>query len=359
MHVGLSLSFQNIDGRGDQEVWAAEVGLAERAAELGFDGVWATEHHFSDYEITPEPVQFLTYMAARHPTIKLGTMVVVLPWHDPVRVAEQVSVLDTLSGGRVILGLGRGISKLEFDGFRIPMEESRERFIEAAEIVLSALETGVIRFEGKHYQIPERRLRPAPLASFRARSYAAALSPESYAIMARLRLGMLIIAIRSWEVVGEEMAGYRETFAELNGEEPPAPLANAFVVCDADEGRARELAQQYMANYWNSVIEHYQFKGEQYASVKGYEHYAKMSVELRRDGPVEVIDDFIDVQVWGTPAQCLDKALAIRELVGCETFLPVFGYGGMPAEVAMRSMELFAREVMPPLQALAPVATRA
>ncbi len=354
MHVGLSLSFQNIDGRNDQEVWNDEVRLAERAAAIGFDGVWATEHHFTDYEITPEPLQFLTYMAARHPSIKLGTMVVVLPWHDPVRVASQVSVLDTLSRGRVILGLGRGISKHEFDGFRVPMEESRERFVEAAEIVLEALETGLIRYEGKHYQIPERRLRPAPLRSFRSRSYAAALSPESFEIMARLRLGMLIIAVKSWEVVGEDMERYRAAYQALNGEAPPAPLANAFVVCDSDRGRARENAYRYMENYWQSVIAHYEFTTQRYQGIKGYDQYAKMSAELQRDGSGRVIEDFVDVQVWGTPKECLEKFLAIQELVGCETFLPVFGYGGMPVEDAELSMELFAREVMPALQALEP-----
>jgi alkanesulfonate monooxygenase SsuD/methylene tetrahydromethanopterin reductase-like flavin-dependent oxidoreductase (luciferase family) len=233
------------------------------------------------------------------------------------------------------------------------MEESRERFIEAAELVLSALETGVLRFEGKHYRVPERRLRPGPVASFRRRSYAAALSPESFPIMARLGLGMLIIAVKSWEVVGRDMAGYRETYLEQNGEEPPAPLANAFVVCDRDPERAKEKAQRYMADYWNSVIAHYEFTGEGYAQVKGYEQYAKMSNELRQTGAQSVIDDFIDVQVWGTPEQCLEKVMTIRELVGCETFLPVFRYGRMPAAEAEQSMELFASEVMPTLQALA------
>ena len=114
-----------------------------------------------------------------------------------------------------------------------------------------------------------------------------------------------------------------------------------------------------MGNYWNSVIAHYEFKSEQYAGVKGYEHYATMSSELRRDGERGVIEDFVDVQVWGTPEQCLEKVIAIRERVGCETFLPVFGYGGMPVEKAERSLELFAGGVMPALQALQPFAVPA
>jgi alkanesulfonate monooxygenase SsuD/methylene tetrahydromethanopterin reductase-like flavin-dependent oxidoreductase (luciferase family) len=357
MHVGLSLSFQNPGAAlPDAQVWANEVRLSERAIALGFDGIWATEHHFSDYEITPEPVQFLTYMAARDSRIKLGTMVIVLPWHDPIRVAEQVSVLDTLSGGRVILGLGRGLAKEEFDAFGIPLEESRARFVEAAELVLDALETGVLRYDGVYYKVPERRLRPAPIASFRRRSYAAALSPETFPIMARLGLGMLIIGTKSWDVVAESMDGYRELYQSLRTDEPPAPLANAFFFCDRDRGRAEEMARRYMGNYWRSVIEHYKFTGSQYEGTKGYEHYAKMAGDIQRDGPESAVEGFLDVQVWGTPKECLEKILWFCELTGAETFLPVFGYGGMPVEDAQRSMELFAEEIMPTLQAFSPAA---
>ena len=362
MHVGLSLTFQNYAGaRPDHEIWADEVRLSERAIALGFDGIWATEHHFSDYEITPDPLQFLSYIAGRDSAVKLGTMAVILPWHDPVRVAEQISVLDTLSGGRLILALGRGLGRSEFEGLRVPMEESRERFIESAQIVLEALETGVLRGEGPHYPIPERRLRPTPSRSFRGRTYAAALSPESYEIMARLGVGMLIIAVKGWEIVGADMGRYREAYRVLNGAEPPPPLANAFVVCDSDPGRARELASRHMGNYYRAVVEHYGFTRESFAGTKGYEHYANISAEMAKEGPDRVVEDFIDVQVWGTPAQCMEKIVWLRELVGSETFLPVFGYGGMPYADVERGMELFAREVMPGLQALpalAPAAAR-
>jgi alkanesulfonate monooxygenase SsuD/methylene tetrahydromethanopterin reductase-like flavin-dependent oxidoreductase (luciferase family) len=354
MHVGLSLSFQNLLGQPDHEVWAEEVRLSDRAVELGFDGIWATEHHFSDYEITPDPVQFLAYMAGRHSRIKLGTMVIVLPWHDPIRVAEQVSVLDTLSDGRVILGLGRGIARLEFDAFRIPVEESRGRFFESAELVLNALETGVLRYDGAYYQVPERRLRPAPTRSFRSRSYAAALSPESFPIIARLGLGMLIIGTKSWETVAESMAEYRSVYRSHHDADPPAPLANAFVVCDADRSRAEELARRHMGEYWRSVIEHYQFGTDQYEGMKGMEHYARMSTDIRSEGGEAAVENFLDIQVWGTPEECREKILWFCELVGAETFLPVFKYGGMPIDDAERGMELFAREVMPALQDFMP-----
>ena len=122
MHVGMCTIFQNPNQHtSDKNVYKNDVRLAEMAEPLGFDSVWTVEHHFTDYTMCPDPLQFLTYMAGRTSSVKLGTMVVVLPWHDPMRVAEQISMLDNLSDGRLILGLGRGAGRVEFDAFRQDM----------------------------------------------------------------------------------------------------------------------------------------------------------------------------------------------------------------------------------------------
>src|SRR6266498_1680976 len=143
MHVGTATIFQN-PGRAhpDLEVYREELRLADLAEPLGFESIWGVEHHFTDYTMCPDVLQFLTYMAGRTERARLGSMVVVLPWHDPLRVAEEVSMLDNISGGRLILGLGRGAGKVEFDGFRLSMDESRQRFVESAETLLGGLETG-------------------------------------------------------------------------------------------------------------------------------------------------------------------------------------------------------------------------
>ena len=101
MHVGLAAIFQNTNKHlTDRQVYLNELALAERAESQGFESIWSVEHHFTDYTMCPDVVQFLSYMAGRTRTAKLGSMVVVLPWHDPMRVAEEVSMLDNLSGGR-------------------------------------------------------------------------------------------------------------------------------------------------------------------------------------------------------------------------------------------------------------------
>src|SRR5436305_1538945 len=114
MHVGMASVFQNPKkSRTDRDVYRNELKLADLAEPLGFESVWGVEHHFTDYTMCPDVLQFLTYMAGRTERVRLGSMVVVLPWHDPLRVAEQISMLDNISRGRVILGLGRGAGRAE------------------------------------------------------------------------------------------------------------------------------------------------------------------------------------------------------------------------------------------------------
>src|ERR1700694_2569701 len=118
MHVGYAPIFQNPGNTlSDAEVYRQELRLADMAEPLGFDSIWSVEHHFTDYTMCPDVLQFLSYMAGKTVRVKLGTMVVVLPWHDPIRVAEQVAMLDNVSDGRFIFGIGRGAAPIEYHGF--------------------------------------------------------------------------------------------------------------------------------------------------------------------------------------------------------------------------------------------------
>jgi len=297
-------------------------------------------------------LQFLTYMAGRTQRVALGSMVVVLPWHDPMRVAEQVSMLDNISGGRMILGLGRGAGKVEFEGFRVPMDESRERFVEYARMLLEGLEKGYCELDGQFVTQPRALIRPAPFKSFRGRTYAAAVSPESMKIMAELGVGILIIPQKPWPEVAKELTEYHALYRQINGTEPPPPVSAGWTFCDPDGGRAREQARRWIGGYFRTVLDHYQFAGDHMAKTRGYEYYAKMTDKIHKYGDEKVIDFFVDLQVWGTPEQCYDRILDVRRRVGNNHFVGVFSYAGMPPAEAERNMRLFASEVMPALQAL-------
>lgn len=355
MHVGMAAIFQNPhDHLSDQEVYRREVALAELAEPLGFESVWAVEHHFTDYTMCPDPLQFLTYMAGRTTKAKLGTMVVVLPWHDPIRVAEQVSMLDTLSGGRLVLGLGRGLGRVEFDGFRVSMDEARDRFVESAQMILDGLENGYVEADGQFVQQPKRYLRPGPTGTFKGRTYAAAVSPESVEIMARLGVGILIIPQKPWDAVAADLEAYNRIYREVNAAAPPAPVTAAWVYCHEDPAQAEAGARAYINGYWQTVLRHYELANDHLERTRGYEHYARFSQIIKQQGSEGVSDFFMNLQVWGTPDQCYDKIVDIRSRIGNDTFVPVFSYAGMPYEDAERNMRLFARTIMPRLQALEP-----
>ena len=349
MRVGMASVFQNpLNHRSDGEVYRAELALADLAEPLGFDSLWSVEHHFTDYTLVPDVLQFLTYMAGRTERIQLGSMVVVLPWHDPIRVAEQVSMLDHMSGGRLILGLGRGAGRTEFEGFRVPMGESRERFIEAAQLLLTGLEEGHCEFEGEFLSQPLKDIRPKPERTFRGRTYAAAVSPESVEIMAKLGIGILVIPQKPWEMIEAELATYRRVYRDVNKSEAPAAIAAGWVFCDEDESRAREMAVRWIGGYWQTAVRHYEIGGDHFAKTKGYEFYAQMSAAPQT--PDQATEMYLDLQVWGTPRMCYDRVLKVRDRLSAGTFVGVFSYAGMPYDEAERNLRLFAGRVLPDLQ---------
>lgn len=352
MHVGMSAFFQNLNGISDAEVYRHEVALADMAEPLGFESIWAAEHHFDHYTMCPNVMQFLTYMAGRTTRAKLGSMVVVLPWHDPMRVAEEVSVLDNLSGGRAILGVGRGLGRIEFENFRLDMSQSRERFVEHAEAIMQGLETGWIEADGTYYKQPRAQVRPFPFKSFRGRTYAASVSPQSLDIMCRLGIGLLIIPQKPWDVTERELAAYRERYRELQGVEPPKPLLFSFVAVHEDAAVAQQMYERYIRGYSRSALEHYEFHNEGLADIKGYEYYGALAQKIRKYGMDSFVDFLASLQIWGTPDVVYEKIVEARARADAAAWIGIFSYGGMPYDMARANMTLFAEKVLPRLKAL-------
>jgi len=360
MHVGMSSIFQGFGGTmSDAEVWQADLHLADLAEPLGYESIWSVEHHFTNYTMCPDVLQFLTYMAGRTKTVQLGSMVLVLPWHDPLRAAEQIVLLDQMSQGRLILGLGRGTGKVEFDGFRFFMGNARQQFKEAAEAIIGALETGVMEYHGEFVDQPRVELHPQPYTSFKDRIYSATVSPESAEIMARLGTGVLVVPQKPWHLVQEETNQYRATYREAIGEEPPPPIVAGWTFVDENPDRAEEQARKWLGGYWDSIIAHYEFDKPHLKETPGYEFHGLMYDRLTKPGGMERMTDFyVGLQPWGTPEQVYEKVKTFGDMVGGDSFIGVFRYGGMPLEEGERSMRLFAKEVMPELKKLAPVAER-
>lgn len=352
MHTGLTLNFQNLGHPiSDAEMFRHELGLAVRAEQVGFDSVWTPEHHFSDYMVTPNVTQFLAWVAGQTSRVRLGTMVTVLPWHDPVRVVENFTLLDHLSGGRAVLGLGRGLGRIEFDGFRLEMGESRRRFTEYTEAILDALETGTLEYDGELYQQPAVSIRPEPYATFRNRTFASAISPSSIDLMARLGVGLMVVAQKPWETVESELAAYRDRFRTLNGSEAPKPILCVYVGVHHDPDEAARMRATYIQNYARSTTQHYEFDNVEFSAIEGYEYYAALAKNIAKHGLEKFCGFLGDLQIWGTPDQVTEKLLGYVDRTQAGAVLACFSYGGMPHAEANANFDLFVREVLPVLHA--------
>jgi alkanesulfonate monooxygenase SsuD/methylene tetrahydromethanopterin reductase-like flavin-dependent oxidoreductase (luciferase family) len=353
MKIGTDLSMLAQPGRPDVAVMAEHLALGDLAEPLGFDSLFGLEHHFTGYSMSPNPLQMLTYFAGRTKKITLGTCVIVLPWHDPIRVAEQIAYLDVLCGGRCLFGFGRGAASVEYAGFRIPMEEARPRFAEAAQLVTKALAEEVFEWNGEFYKIPRMSIRPRPMSHPERRFYASSVSPESAEIMAKLGFGMMVIMQNEWVKAAADIQSFRD-IAINTGHTPPPPiiLTNVSVAESRDE--AKERAAQYLGAKWDSIDNHYKFSDGHLASVKGYESYGKMAktyAKLQDEEQRKKMTDFyVKIQIVGTPQDCIEKIRELRALTGTDHIVCDFSYGRMPHDQAELNMRLFADRVMPVLQ---------
>jgi alkanesulfonate monooxygenase SsuD/methylene tetrahydromethanopterin reductase-like flavin-dependent oxidoreductase (luciferase family) len=354
MDVGMFLLFQNAHpGLSDDDFYRQEIRLAERAEPLGFDSLWSVEHHFFDYALCPDNLQFLSYMASRTRTLKLGTGAVILPWNQPIRVAEKVAMLDNLSGGRVLFGMGRGLARREYEGFGVDMGEARGRFDEAARMIVAALEQGSMEGNGPHYPQARRELRPRPARSFRGRTYAVAMSADSVPICAEIGARMMFFSQLPIEKHVGAVDVYRGLYRQHHGVDAPPPVTVDFVYCDRDAGRAEEMARRHIGAYQVAVSAHYELAGEHFAEKKGYESYAGTAAIMRKVKQEKIIEGFVQCQTWGTPQQILDRLERRRRALGDFDLRATFSYSGMPYADVASSVELFAREVLPELRGLA------
>lgn len=353
MDVGFMMLFTNYgwDDCPDERVWQEELRLAEIAASSGFDVLWATEHHFRDYSFCPDNLQLMAHLAALHPDIDVGTAAVIIPWNDPLRVAEKAAVLDLLCGGRLRLGLGRGLARREFEAFRVSMDESRGRFDEAAPMIIKALETGFIEGDGPFYKQPRVELRPRPKYPMDGRIYAVASSEDSVLSAAKLGAHMVMFADRPWDLRAPVIERGRELHREFHGTDAPSVMLTDFCVCGSSLDETEQWARQYQGKFVESNFEHYEFLGTHFQNVKGYDSYQQKAEIARKGGGLDAaVDGFMKAASWGTPERILRELEARRALVGDFELNVAFRFGGVPFEIAEQGLRLFAKEVLPELK---------
>lgn len=317
------------------------------AEELGFDDYWIAEHHYSNYGVVPSPAMILAAAATRTHRIGLGSGVSILPFSSPMRVAEDYAMVDLLSKGRLVFGVGRGFLIHEFDGFGIADEaESRERFDEALTIILKAWEGQRFTFHGKHFHVDDLKINVLPVQQPCPPVFMAALSPSSYekAAMSGIPVTGVVTTLRTMDAVKERLDTFKRLYAKA-GHDPTAleiPMTwYATVVSDRD--RTYEEGGRHLINYFRNignVFDPSKVSDENVRKVYERLHEWNTSVTW------EQIDSETDVALIGTAEQVIEKVTQAKDAgVGKIQLFMNFG-NRSHAEVA-NSMRLFAEEVMP------------
>jgi alkanesulfonate monooxygenase SsuD/methylene tetrahydromethanopterin reductase-like flavin-dependent oxidoreductase (luciferase family) len=350
MKIGVQMLFQNPGTMTDAELYVRELKVAELAEPLGFDTLWSVEHHFDDYSMCPDNMQFLSWLAGRTSRVGLGTAAVILPWNNPLRVVEKMILLDHLSHGRAVFGMGRGLAKMEYRGMMIDMNEARERFDESAKMILAGLESGYVEGNGPFYKQTRTAVRPGPLRSFAGRTYCVAMSPDSVLVAAELKAVMMVFSQFSAETVKPTFDTYRGHYAKCHGVAAPPPLFVDFMYCDEDAGRAEEKSRQNIAAYLKTVFEHYEMFAEHFGKARGYEAYAKSTEMMKAAGLEKTLETYVEAQAWGTPQQILDRLEKRRAILGDFEVNICPSFSALTFEEIERSLRLFTRKVMPELR---------
>lgn len=227
------------------EAYEEYVDYVVAAEALGFHSVFLTEHHFTGYGQASSPLTLLAHIAARTHTLRLGTGVAVLPWHNPLIVAEQAATVDVLSKGRLDFGVGRGFRASEFTGFGLPMDDASKLYEEALGVILEAwTASGRWTHKGESWTFENILVEPAPIQVPTPPVWIGAGSEQSISRAADKGFKLLLDQIGSFEKTGERVTMYSNRLAELGRPFSPYDVAvtRSLHIVDGPRERARAIA---------------------------------------------------------------------------------------------------------------------
>lgn len=344
MKFGIMNLFPADDGGGSgHRVLRETLEEIQLADELGFDSVWLAEHHFSEYGILGHPLQFGMAIAERTKNITIGTAVLVLPFHDPLRLAEEIATLDVLSQGRLAIGVGRGYQPREFAGFRIPLDESRSRYDETLEVLKLALTTENFSYSGRHFQFDNITTYPRPFQPGGPKLLQGTVSPENFRdrgvlgepIITSPNFTPLTLMKRNFDLYRDAM---RENGHDLDTYDLPFMQQ---VWCGHGEDELRDAARSAL-NYYRTVGKVIPGSEEAVAAERSY--YEKVAENIRL---LTLEQTLTHGGNFGSPKRVVDTINVLGEQLGINHYIGWLRIPSMPRSMALKSMETFATEVIP------------
>lgn len=299
------------------------------AEELGFHSVFLVEHHFTGFNQVSASLAFLAYLAARTTRLRLGTAVTVLPWHNPVLLAEQAATVDLLSNGRLDFGVGRGYRYSEFSGFCIPMEEGEERYAECLEVIRKAWTTeGRFSHHGKRWHYENVVVEPSPVQRPHPPLWVGAGNLDVIRTVAREGFNVLLDQLSTPEVSGQRLAAYREAVEGMGKVFNPMSVGLTRGLHMAMNAKERDEQHELRAQFLDNV------------RMLTVNPNAKASTLAVPASPAEFRAQTEATTLIGTPDEIVERLHVIRKQ-GIEYVL-MMDVGG-----SIESLKRFAREVMP------------
>jgi len=350
LRFGTFFFFQAPPGHRHEDIIRDELTQVEWSEELGFDEVWFTEHHFIDYGLSVDPATLASAAASRTRRVRLGLAAAILPFHHPLRLAEQMALVDIISDGRLDVGVGRGNRPAEFAGYRVPQQESRERFDETVDVMQRAWTHERFSYHGRFFSFDDVRVIPKPVQRPHPPLYQVCVTKD----------GIENTALRGWPMLNSVLFGpvdqlltNRDTYVntlEKAGRSPDEirgllarwGVSRQIYVADTD-ARALEEAKAaeiwYQESFRRFVIPD-RIEDAHPTLQPGFRAMAERLGKITWEGLVA------ETLAFGSP-DTVARHVEYMRSIGVGQILCWMNFGGLPQAKIRRSMELFAREVMP------------
>ena len=341
--------FHGFEGMSHAEVYRRNLEIIELLEELGFDGVWGSEHHFRDYGLLPSITQMLAYVAGRTEKLRLGTGIIVLPLHNPLHVAEEIAQLDVLSGGRVDFGIGRGYQSVEFDGHDLSLSEARERFNESLDIILNVWNNErVPAFQGEFYSHGELSLMPKHIQQPHPPVYVAAVSPETVEMYAARGIPIIVDPATPFRKIHKAAEVWRTTAAYNGHNVDETDLIASRIVWSAP---TNEKAREDLLRF-DKTFDKTRIYNDQSAPIdrktnevaKGFEFWQG---RYNRTGTVDTDFRWEHQEVIGTPERIIGPIQDLREAGYNHLMCDFLGLRTASVDEFKQQLRFFAKEVIP------------
>jgi alkanesulfonate monooxygenase SsuD/methylene tetrahydromethanopterin reductase-like flavin-dependent oxidoreductase (luciferase family) len=315
--------------------WIANAAELE---ELGYDSLQTIEHHFQPDGHQPSPLLALAAAAAVTERIRLATNILLVSLYNPVKLAEDVAVLDQLSGGRVTLGVAPGYVTGEFDGLMVPYAERFKRFEEALDILQLAWTQETFAYEGKHFRVPETRLSPRPLQDPHPPLWYGVSGPKLLRRAAQRRCVLSASPRHTEAELREHFAAYEAHGAEVGFVAAERPIMRGVFVAPTRE-EAVAIAGPAATHLFRELYGKHSASGER--ALKNDRG------ELVADDATVDFETFKGRYVVGTPDDAIEQIARLRDELGMTELSCWMQLPGISGEDALASARLFAREVIP------------